>query len=163
VKVRSNLSLHEACEGLGSSELTCVGVVRECGDPSCDGGFDADDGPDRLYPGQISVPVGCNCRTCRGCTFVSFRIVLIGLDCQCRRCACSIRDPGRNLGITKSNRTEGSCCGKKRDVQSERETDGELSVEPVIESKEMGDFGVGLLALDYIHTKSDEKSTASGG
>lgn len=72
---------HEACDvpcwNLGSRKLTCGGVVRECGDASCDGGFDADEAPDRLYPGQIGVPVGCNCRTCRGCMLVCFRDVLM--------------------------------------------------------------------------------------
>ena len=80
MKVRDNL-WHDACDvlcrNLERRALTSVGVVLECGDPSCDGGFDADEGPDRLYPGQISAPVGCNCRTCRGCMFLSSRIVLM--------------------------------------------------------------------------------------
>ena len=57
---------------------TCGGVERDCGDASCDGGVEADGGPDQLYPGQITVPVGCNCRTCRGCSFLVSQVILMG-------------------------------------------------------------------------------------
>jgi len=85
-----------------------------------------------------------------------------GVDCQCRRCACSIRDVGRNIGITTSKSTGGSCCGKKKDVQNEMESDEDSSLELVIEAEVIGGFGVGELAQDYILTKSDQKSTTSG-
>lgn len=88
------------------------------------------------------------------------------VDCQCRRCACSIRDSGRKGGDTEFKTASGSCCGKKKDSQGDVEVDGGLSLEPVIEPEEIGGIGLETLGLDYIpdvQSKSTPKSITGGG
>jgi len=80
------------------------------------------------------------------------------VDCQCRRCACSIRDSGRKGGRTEFKTARGSCCGNKKDAQDQIETDGGLSLEPVIEPDEIGGIGLERLALDY---NSDVQSNSA--
>jgi len=41
--------------------------VGWCGDGLCSGGVDPNPDPQKqVYPGHISVPLGCQCRTCGG-------------------------------------------------------------------------------------------------
>jgi len=75
--------------------------VGQCGDELCDGGVDPDPPPDQLYPGQITVPAGCNCRTCGG-------------FCQCRRCACrSPKSSNTSQAVSRggSESARRGCCG----------------------------------------------------
>jgi hypothetical protein len=83
----------------------------------CDGGVDPDPLPDQLYPGQITVPAGCNCRTCHGCTFVDDPRFADIVVCQCRRCACkSTRRNDLSPLITRAEAESSpkSCCGSRK-------------------------------------------------
>ena len=91
--------------------------MEHCGDDMCDGGVDPDPHPDQLYPGQITVPAGCNCRTCHGCTFVvdpGFADIVV---CQCRRCACksaSRDDLSPLITSAESKSSPKLCCGSRK-------------------------------------------------
>ena len=92
-----------------------------------------------------------------------FRTRSDGVDCQCRRCACSIRDPSRrNIGSTGFQTTGGACCGKNKEVQGEGEHEGDSAVEAVTEPE----AGVDLLELDYkavIHKRIEPEIIPNGG
>lgn len=90
-------------------------VAGHCGDALCDGGLSPDPPPDQLlFPGTITVPAGCACRSCAGCIHVCLDELMV--VCTCRRCACrSIGTSGdqqprevENSGTSKEKQR--GCC-----------------------------------------------------
>jgi hypothetical protein len=86
-------------------------VAGHCGDELCEGGVDANPPPDQLFPGQITVPVGCNCRTCQG-RISDYSRGVTDLDCLCRRCACTDPKGTQVDQILGSAEIVTPCCGE---------------------------------------------------
>jgi len=121
----------------------------------CDGGVDPGPPPDQLYPGQVTVPAGCNCRTCHGCTYVVVDPVFADIVvCRCRRCACmspTYDNLGPITGISEVKSSPKSCCGSRKMVWDK------LDISPSVNSQtEFEDQVVKVLAVPYSATSADK-------
>jgi hypothetical protein len=91
------------------------------------------------------------------------RVVSNDVDCQCRRCACQIRDPSGNIASTDAKSGCGSCCEDKTDVLEELDGPQQFSRESVVETVDVGFKELDLENIAAISVNSGHQAPTAGG